>query len=225
MSDAVIRPADLSRIARQAYAGAPFLMKWMQTYRPYICPFERLVQAVPPDSEVLDIGCGSALFLVLLSRTQRLKQGFGVDTSPMAITAARSAIGAIETSPGDARIQVDLTDATQFDSGKRFDVVSLIDLLHHVPIPARRQLILDACAQVKPGGPLIYKDIASRPLWRAWMNRTHDLVMARQYVRYTPIAEVERWAAEIGLHVEQASYIPLLWYGHDLRVFRRPTSG
>ena len=52
-------------------------------------------------------------------------------------------------------------------------------------------MCLAACDRVRLGGLLIYKDTASAPAWAAWVNRLHDLVLARQWIHYAPIADVE----------------------------------
>ena len=46
--------------------------------------------------------------------------------------------------------------------------------------------------------------------------------MTREWVRYTPIGQVEAWAREIGFESSGAERINRLWYCHDLVVFARP---
>jgi hypothetical protein len=75
------------------------------------------------------------------------------------------------------------------------------------------------------GGVLIYKDVGGRPYWRAKANRRHDLVMARERVRYTPLPEVKAWTAELGMNLLTSERVNTLWYAHDLCVFRGGTKG
>jgi len=100
--------------------------------------------------------------------------------------------------------------------------VSLIDVPHHVPPAGQRECFLTAAARLGPGGVLIYKDMARRPVWRALANRLHDLVLARQWIHYVPVERVEGWAAEAGLGLTRAARFNRLWYAHELRVFRSP---
>src|SRR6266576_3469231 len=74
--------------------------------------------------------------------------------------------------------------------------VSMIDVMHHVPPSFQKEFLLTACRHVRPSGLLIYKDMCRRPRWRAAANRLHDLVLARQWINYLPISQVELWAGE-----------------------------
>lgn len=105
-----------------------------------------------------------------------------------------------------------------------FDVVCLVDVLHHVPPPAQASAFREAASRVAEGGFLLYKDMCDAPFWRASLNRVHDLVMARQWIHYVPAESADRWASECGLTVQHAEWISMLWYGHELRVYRRPRS-
>jgi hypothetical protein len=81
-----------------------------------------------------------------------------------------------------------------------------------------------AVEKVKPGGMLLYKDMAQKPFFPAAMNRLHDLVLARQWIHYVPIRQVEEWAREAGLTITHSGAFSRLWYRHDLRIFSKPAS-
>ena len=53
------------------------------------------------------------------------------------------------------------------------------------------------------------------------MNRLHDLVMARQWIHYAPIADVESWSRQAGLTLVHAEDTSRCWYGHELRIFSK----
>ena len=97
----------------------------------------------------------------------------------------------------------------------------MIDVMHHIPPQAQRGAFLEAAGRVRAGGVFLYKDMCDAPVWRAGMNRLHDLVMARQWIRYLPIEDADRWAAEAGLVREVAEEHAMLWYGHEIRMYRR----
>lgn len=213
---------EMALLARRLYRDGPVLMRKMTHHRIRICPFECLVPLVPAGSTVLDAGCGSGLFLALLAHTVPGVDGVGFDSSSPAIETARRMADSAQRAGLRARLRFLHLDLYGPWPPGGFDVVSLIDVLHHVP-PARQQDVFEQAIRcVKPGGLLLYKDMAARPLLCAALNRLHDLLLARQWVRYIPIRRAEAWAAHHGLTCVHAGKLVRYWYHHDLRVFRKP---
>lgn len=211
--------ADMAAVAKRLYGDGPVLLRCLQHWRPHICPFECMIRHVPAGSCVLDVGCGGGLFLGLLAHDGRLSRGIGFDVADKAISLARR----MATGAGLAeRLDFRRLDVGESWPEGSFDVVSLIDVLHHVPPASQMACLTAAAAHVRPGGLLLYKDMARRPHWRALANRLHDLVMARQWIHYVPIGKVEAWASEAGLRTLHAESFQRLWYAHELRVFGKP---
>jgi 2-polyprenyl-3-methyl-5-hydroxy-6-metoxy-1,4-benzoquinol methylase len=193
--------------------------------RPFICPFEELLPYVPDGASVFDIGCGCGLFLLALAYAGKRISGVGVDTAPDAVRAATLAARTGEIEATGSTLSFEAACGAEAWPAGQFDVASLIDVLHHVPAAGQRAFVTAAVSRLKPGGVLIYKDMSRRPLWRAWANRLHDLVMARQWIRYREIAEVLEWAASLGLVQQSRRDLVRLWYGHELCVFRKADGG
>ncbi|MGH8130113.1 MAG: class I SAM-dependent methyltransferase [Steroidobacteraceae bacterium] len=192
-----------------------------QRFRPYICPFEELLPIVPAGSSVLDVGCGGGLFLGLLAVEGGIRSGVGFDSSPSAIAVAQRMRRRAVEHGARATLDFQHRDAAAPWPEGTFDVVSVIDVMHHVPRRGQRSLFELAAARVGPSGLMIYKDIAGAPVWRAWANRLHDLLVARQWIDYVPIDQVERWGADLGLALVDARAFNRYWYRHELRVFKR----
>ena len=210
--------ADVTEIARRLYVDGPWLRRKFQHWRPFICPFETLVGYVRPGSSVLDVGCGQGLFLGVLTRLGLISSGLGFDTSARAI---ESAVQMARGNDGVGRVVCfERLEPGQWPAGI-FDVVSMIDVMHHVPSEHRREMIHAACDRVAPGGVLLYKDMCPRPRWRATMNGLHDLIISGEIVHHEPPENVEAWVAEAGFKSVESRRIDRLWYGHDLRVFSR----
>ena len=218
---APLRNRDLKAAAKRLYADASAAGRTIQSLRPYICPFTRLLDFIPPGSRVLDIGCGAGLLLALAADTRPLGASVGFDSNGKAIAVADLAAKRLATEGKSVPQFVRLDVRDPWPTGT-FDVVAMIDVLHHVPVVAQQSAIQQAVAAVPPGGTFLYKDIAPRPLWRAWMNRLHDLVMVREWIHYVYAETVVEWATAGGLTLRRREWIPQLWYGHDLLVFDRP---
>lgn len=220
-----LTPAALSRAAASLYTDGPVLMRLLQKYRPFICPFESVLGSLEPGSRVLDVGCGGGLLMALAAATGRLSHGVGFDTSAPAIEVAqRMAPLAAARFPGVTLDFHRVGVSDPWPNGE-FDAVCIVDVLHHVPSPAWKSVLQLARAKIRPGGVLVYKDMCRTPAWRAWANRMHDLVLARQWITYAPAAQVEVWCREMGLILERREDTSRWWYGHELRVFRVPGGG
>lgn len=167
---------------------------------------------------MLDIGCGSGFLLYLMSRLRGMKRGVGVEAHAATVASARRALG-----ESLSNAEVDIIEALTFEDWPvgPFDVVTLIDVMHHVDKDAQWAFLDAAASRVRPGGLLIYKDIRSTPFWFAWANRMHDLIVVREWVQYVPISKVGRRLVDLGFSVEQEAQRVMLWYGHELLVTKR----
>jgi 2-polyprenyl-3-methyl-5-hydroxy-6-metoxy-1,4-benzoquinol methylase len=212
-----------SRVVKHLYADAPVAARTILSFRPFICPFGALVELVPNQSRVLDVGCGRGLFLALLAHKGRLAEGVGYDISEKSLDAARI-MHARLSKYTTAQLQFVLGEAGGDLPDGTFDVVSMIDVLHHVNPRSQEQAISAAAAKVRPGGLLLYKDIAKRPLWRATANRIHDLLMAREWIHYRSIQCVENWLHCQGFKVVKSTSYYMFCYHHELRVFQHALS-
>ena len=214
--------ASLSRRARQLYGDASGFAVALQKLRPFICPFGRLIEQVPPGSMVLDVGCGAGLFLGLLAADHRIVRGVGFDSSTTAIALANRMRANV---PREVSLEFVVANAIDsWPAEEHFDVVSLVDVMHHIPRALQSRVLSYAIDRVRPGGLLLYKDMALHPRWRAWCNQAHDLLLARQWIHHVPIGQVERQAAAAGLHVAARGSATRLWYAHEWRVFQRSAS-
>ncbi len=89
---------------------------------------------------MLDIGCSDgALFRVL---KDRIASGVGVDTAPVP-----GAYGAFRFIQGYA--------PEALPAGDRYDAITLLAVLEHIPLDAQRQLASACAGLLKPGGRVI----------------------------------------------------------------------
>jgi 2-polyprenyl-3-methyl-5-hydroxy-6-metoxy-1,4-benzoquinol methylase len=216
----VVTPRELGRIAREIYIEGPWTTRQLQHWRPYVCPFDLVIREVPYGGFVLDIGCGGGLLLGALARIGRIRGGVGFDSSAHGIRVAHAMV---KTLPPGCDLQFRHLSALDRWPDGPFSAVLMIDVMHHVPVASQESVFRTAARVLKPGARLIYKDIAPRPLWRAYANTLHDLLLARQWVHYLPLPKIIGWAREEGLVPVRSYRANRLWYGHDFAVFDRPS--
>ncbi len=215
-------PLAISKTAHFLYQDSPLFARTVQRGRPYICPFEELTASIPQGSTILDIGCGSGLFLGWLAAHGRIARGIGVEPNPAALAAAEAMRKRLAELGAEAELEFRRVNSEQDWPDGSFDVVSSVDVMHHVALDAREAFFERAAALVRPGGLLLYKDMAPRPRLFALWNQMHDLVMAREWIRLQPIAAVEEWAAKKGLQLQRAEALHRIFYSHELRVWSKP---
>lgn len=210
---------DIDAMAAELFPGRMSLIESLNRLRPRIMPVDQLVEAVPYGARVLDIGCGAGLFLGLLVATGRTQDGIGFDTSADAISLAKRMQSRL---PPGHRIRFEQLSVKEPWPEGQFDAVSLIDVMHHISPEAQLGVLEMAVAKLRPGGRLIYKDMADRPIWMATANRLHDLVIARDWIHYLPLSTVRKTLAERGFSSVNELRTPRLWYMHELLVMEAP---
>ncbi len=101
-------------------------------------------------ANILDIGCGWGSFLLGLWATG-YRNLFGVDMSPSQCETARQAL------PADIKITCD--DAVSFleKIEKRFDLITLISVIEHVPVEQAIHLLSQCAQSLNPGGAVLVK--------------------------------------------------------------------
>lgn len=209
----------LTAEARALYRCEPNAkIRLLQRLRPHICPFGDVMEQIPAGASVLDVGCGAGLFLLLLGRQGRLREGLGFDVSAPAVAAAqRAAQGAGLSST----LKFEVRSIEAGIPVGPWNVVTAVDVLHHVPAAHQRAFVASLCERVPPGGRLVLKDMVTRPRWRAFANQMHDLVMARQWVRQVGPDEVDSWVQTQGLRRIHRNMINSWWYGHWTLAYER----
>jgi 2-polyprenyl-3-methyl-5-hydroxy-6-metoxy-1,4-benzoquinol methylase len=210
--------ADVAALARIIYANADGGIKYRQMLRPRICPLHILIGHVPAGARILDVGCGAGLFILLLVHLGRIRSAVGFDADRTAIATAQQIAAHL---PNSELIQFEHRDANDAWPAGYFDVVCLIDVLHHVRPEHQAALFATAIDHVADGGILLYKDMARRPLWRAWANRLHDLLVVREWIYYAELEDIITWARKGGLCLAETGTIDMLWYRHEWCIFRR----
>lgn len=153
-------------------------------------------------SQVLDVGCGGGILAEAMARLGA--RVTGIDLSDKALRVA-------ELHLNESHVEVKYEKSSVEDyagthAGK-FDVVTCMELLEHVPEPAA---MVSACARlVRPGGQVFFSTINRNPksylfavigaeyVLRLLPKGTHD------YLRFIKPSELSRWSRAAGLRADE----------------------
>ena len=150
---------------------------------------------------LLDVGCGDGRFMQALKRRGWVVAG--TETDVVAAELARNRTGAVVHG-----------SALPHGSGERFDLVSLLHVLEHVPDP--RQTLTDLRPLLTPDGRLLLvlpnaDSLESRFFKTNW----YHLDLPRHFWGFTP-ASLVRLVETCGFAVESVSYTPFLFAPQSL---------
>lgn len=104
--------------------------------------WQKLLPYLQGDSlKVLDLGCGNGRFGIWLSKHRRVDYT-GIDENQFLL----------DQIPFGQKIKQNLTKPWRLND--KFDLIAILGVMHHLPRPHRRPLLMRAAANLKPGGIL-----------------------------------------------------------------------
>lgn len=120
---------------------------------------------IEPDHHILDIGCGTGSFVVLLKRQYPQVRVVGLDPDPKAL---RRANGKIRRAGVSVQLDEGFSDELPYETAV-FDHVFSSFMFHHLEGPERENTMREALRVLKPGGSFhlfdFVADQAPRGFW------------------------------------------------------------
>jgi 2-polyprenyl-3-methyl-5-hydroxy-6-metoxy-1,4-benzoquinol methylase len=157
-----------------------------------VCPFDRVLPLVPSAGKLLDVGCGSGLWLTYLAQQRSELELHGVDPDARKLSLARRSSVA-------HRFQLSEGLVEDMPAGS-FDAVTILDVLCLVPDEVKSAIIRACFRALKSGGTFVLKDADTRPWWKYAPTKLEELI-AVHVLRMT---------------VGRPSFQPLEWFGREL---------
>lgn len=197
--------SELARFYPEDYwgAGAEPSQKWIVSSQAEKTRF--LKKCNLEGGRILDIGCGSGLFLRALDDARWDR--FGVETGSVATEAARRALG------NDRIFNGTLIEASHDEA--QFDVVTLWSALEHMNEP--RENLIEARRIIKKGGTLIVQvpNVSSYQA-RLFGGRWFALDAPRHRYHFT-LETLGRLLAETGFEIYRTTFFSKAHNSHALR--------
>lgn len=192
--------------------NASVLDKVKIAYRPYICPFDDLLKLIPNRASVFDIGCGSGMFLSLVSKFKNPKAIGGVEISQQLIDNARVIL---RNKDDNTRISLHTFNGVDIpDEVASYDYIFLIDVLHHVPKENQIKFLENLHEKMSPGSKLILKDIDGGRAILSKFNKLHDMLLSGEIGHEISSAYASKKLARIGFKISPTIKKRMFVYPH-----------
>ncbi len=164
------------------------------------------------DTHVLDIGCGGGILAEAMAKQAANVTGIDASEENISIASKHASDNKLELN-----YLVTTAEAYSEDNQEKFDLITCMELLEHVPEPAS---IIQACAKmIKPSGHVMFSTI-NRNI-KAYMLAvlTGEYILnllpkgTHQYEKFIRPSELVNWCNEQGLQLNDLvgmDYNPLL---------------
>ena len=203
--------SELVTFLKSQQSNANFLDHLKITYRPYICPFDQILETIPDGAKIFDIGCGSGQFLLLCAAFVKPAALKGIEISKQLCINAEELLKEYQS---NCQIEIQQYDGDELPSDlNSYSWVTMIDVLHHIPEEKHPTFFALLSQNMKAGSKIILKDInASSPL--VWMNKIHDLLLAGEIGNELSMKATKDLLERNGFKIVQQSKKRMLWYPH-----------
>jgi 2-polyprenyl-6-hydroxyphenyl methylase/3-demethylubiquinone-9 3-methyltransferase len=162
--------------------------------------------------KVLDVGCGGGILSEAMAALRAEVTGIDAGHAPLAVAKLH-----LKKSGLQVYYRMATAEAFAAENADRFDVVTCLELLEHVPDPAS---IVAACRKmVKPGGDVFFATLNRnlKSFVFAIIGAEYILNLVRRgthsYRKFVKPSELEGWAGEAGLTLQDLTglhYNPFL---------------
>jgi 2-polyprenyl-6-hydroxyphenyl methylase/3-demethylubiquinone-9 3-methyltransferase len=185
---------SLGRIVRAVLGplAAPLAVTYRDMYIRLDDLAESLASMAPSARRVAEIGCGYGDVANELMRRLPAAEYVGVDV-------AHPSPGSLYAAAAPATFTRQTSTELLAEHGSTFDLVLVVDVIHHVPSELRTQLLRDAADLVAPGGILAVKDWEWRhDFWSAACWFSDYYLSGDKDVRFEVLDELRRIATPDG---------------------------
>ena len=174
MRTSQITTSQISDFLRRKTVNGHFIDKLKIRFRQYICPFADLLNESRRFRSILDIGCGSGQFVLLLAEFTPVKKVAGIEVSGELVKNANALLAPYQNI---IEYSFHVFDGTNIPDLSGYDGIFLIDVLHHIPRGKQIPFLRTLHAAMPAGTELVLKDIDAESMLH-YINKLHDLVFS-----------------------------------------------
>jgi len=152
---------------------------------------------------VVDIGCGGGILTEAMATAGAEVTGIDMAEAPLAVARLHQ----IE-SGADVSYRQITAEALAAEAAGRYDVVTCLEMLEHVPHPA--QVVTSVAALLRPGGQAFFSTINRNPKSFLFAIVGAEYVLkllpagTHEYRKFIRPSELEEWARRAGLELQSS---------------------
>lgn len=201
---------ELVAFLKRQSVNASFTDKLKITYRPYICPFNQILELIQPGDSVVDIGCGSGQLALLMAEFTKPSKITGIEISETLIANAKTLLSNYNNIPH----HFEVFDGASFpQSIQNHSIYFMVDVLHHIPKQFQISFLQKLYTLMPSNSRLVLKDINGASSFVVF-NKLHDLIFAHEIGNEVSFDKAQQILKEIGFTIEKSSTQQLYVYPH-----------
>ncbi|HXB40017.1 MAG TPA: class I SAM-dependent methyltransferase [Bacteroidia bacterium] len=215
----MISNKELIKFLEKTSINSGFVDKLKIKYRPVICPFDDLLKYTHNKKKLFDIGCGSGQFSLVAANFTGVEKIMGIEISEVLINNANAL--AAKYGAGKEFIFKTFDGAHFPDEMSDYEVIFLIDVLHHVPKDKQHSFLESIFKKMAPGAQLILKDINGASPF-VLCNKMHDIVFAGEIGNEISVAKAKKWLEGTGFKIKEEYTKQVFVYPHYFLIAEKP---
>jgi len=171
---------ELRRALVNIYSRVSCLSGLYVRARLALAPMLEAARQIPAAGDILDLGCGYGIFAHVIRLHYPDRNILGIDRDEGRIRIARK-------TAKDYNLRFMVGDVGEFDWHSH-SVVTIVDLLHHMPFEAQEHLLNRVSSTLGHPGFVLIKDLHKDPKWKYLFHYMQDTLSSRSrlYFRSSP---------------------------------------
>ncbi|MFO0980347.1 MAG: class I SAM-dependent methyltransferase [Planctomycetota bacterium] len=212
----LVQPADVEAFFHSHSLGTKLFVRARQR----LFPFAQVLERVPQNGRVLDLGCGHGVFSLLVAKSRPQAEVVGVDPDVKKIGALERAASRLDNLRSVCGRLEQLAEA-------EFDCAALLDVLIYLPLVKQIDLLAQVRERLKPDGLLLLAMNDTRPRWKFAMTYMQERCMTwsrltrAETLHFVAPETMASSLRDIGFHPEIVPLPTRGIYPHVLLIGRR----
>jgi 2-polyprenyl-3-methyl-5-hydroxy-6-metoxy-1,4-benzoquinol methylase len=180
-----------------------------------ICPFNEIIRYIPEEGNLLDLGSGYGIFCAIINSSRPHLNIIGIEFEKKRVEVANQQYA-------NKSVVFLQGDVITYKFECKFDIITCIDVFHHIPSQFHDAIISKLKNNLTPGGILIVKDMDKKPFIKFYINYIHDILITKSLrMNYFSKEQMIGLLENHALKIKSVAGISNILYAHYLIICSR----